>query len=172
MPGARPRGTDWRAIRRLARDMRGGGTPSITDSPAAGRFRTGVRVGLGVSVAVLAAGPAAGRLARSWSSRAAVAGLSMAPLLLPGDWLLVDPEGYRRRAPRQGELVVVPDPRDEDRLLVKRVAAVTDDGRLELAGDDPDSSTDSRTFGPADPASVIGRPWARYWPPRRVGLIR
>jgi nickel-type superoxide dismutase maturation protease len=162
----------WRAVRGLAAIMRGNQGSPIADSPAAGRFRTGLRVGLGVSVAMLAAGPAAARVARSWPSRAAVAGLSMAPVLLPGDWLLVDPEGYRRRAPRAGELVVVPDPRGRDRLLVKRVAAVTSDGRLELAGDDPDRSTDSRTFGPADPELVVGRPWARYWPPRRVGRIR
>ena len=48
----------------------------------------------------------------------------MAPTLLPGDWLLADPEAYRARPPRVGELVLVPDPREPRRLLVKRVVGV------------------------------------------------
>ena len=96
----------------------------------------------------------------------------MAPTVLPGDWLLVDPSAYQGRVPRVGDLVVVPDPRIRDRLLVKRVANLTQDGRIELAGDTADHSTDSRVFGPVDPGSVVGRPWFRYWPPRRAGLIR
>lgn len=90
----------------------------------------------------------------------------MSPGLLPGDWLLVDPSNPA--AP--GQLAVVPDPRQADRLLVKRVSAVQD-GRLLLRGDAPEASTDSRTFGAVDPGAVIGRPWFRYWPPRRIGRI-
>ena len=96
----------------------------------------------------------------------------MTPTLLPGDWLLVDPEGYRDRGPRVGELALVSDPRRPDRLLVKRIAAVTPEGVLEVVGDSPGSSTDSRAFGPVDAASVSGRPWFRYWPPERFGPIR
>lgn len=95
----------------------------------------------------------------------------MSPTLLPGDWLLADPEGYRSQPPQVGELVLVTDPREPARLLVKRVAAVTDDGRLEVRGDGA-ASTDSRAFGGVDPVSVEGRPWFRYWPPRRVGRLR
>jgi nickel-type superoxide dismutase maturation protease len=96
----------------------------------------------------------------------------MAPSLLPGDWLLVDPDAYRVRGPAPGELVLLTDPRRPDRLLVKRVAAVTPGGALEVAGDDPVRSTDSRTFGSVEPGSVSGRPWFRYWPPERVGRVR
>jgi nickel-type superoxide dismutase maturation protease len=96
----------------------------------------------------------------------------MRPLLEPGDLLLVDPDAYRGRPPRPSDLVAVPDPRDPSRWLVKRVAGIAEDGRLELRGDDPAQSTDSRAFGPVDPAAVIGRPWARYWPPARLGRIR
>ena len=96
----------------------------------------------------------------------------MAPTLLPGDWLLVDPDAYRERGPVVGELALVSDPRRPDRLLVKRIAAVRPDGTLDVAGDSPSASTDSRTFGAVEAASVSGRPWFRYWPPRRVGRVR
>jgi nickel-type superoxide dismutase maturation protease len=95
----------------------------------------------------------------------------MEPTLSAGDWLLVDPDAYAGRAPVAGELVLAPDPREEDRLLIKRVESVDPDGQLRLAGDDPDHSTDSRAFGVVDPDSVAGRPWFRYWPPERIGRI-
>jgi nickel-type superoxide dismutase maturation protease len=113
-----------------------------------------------------------GLLARSWDARVAIEGPSMEPTLVAGDWLLVDPDAYGRRAPVVGELVLAPDPREDDRLLIKRVSAVDADGRLRLAGDDAEHSTDSRAFGSIDPASVAGRPWFRYWPLARIGRIR
>jgi nickel-type superoxide dismutase maturation protease len=109
---------------------------------------------------------------RSWHARVAVEGASMAPTLLAGDWLLVDPDGYARRAARIGELVLVHDPRRTDRLLVKRVASTFADGSLEVVGDARAASTDSRAFGAVDPAGLAGRPWFRYWPPARMGPIR
>lgn len=96
----------------------------------------------------------------------------MAPTLQPGDWLLADPEAYRDRTPRVGEVVLVPDPREPRRLLVKRVAGHDAQGWLMVGGDDPSASTDSRTFGTVDPGTVEGRPWFRYWPLRRVGRLR
>jgi nickel-type superoxide dismutase maturation protease len=95
----------------------------------------------------------------------------MEPALEPGDWLLVDPDAYAEQLPRAGELVLAPDPRDPERLLIKRVGSVDQDGRLELRGDAPDSSTDSRTFGAIDSATVRGRPWFRYWPVTRVSRL-
>ncbi|MEA2025501.1 MAG: nickel-type superoxide dismutase maturation protease [Chloroflexota bacterium] len=111
-----------------------------------------------------------GRLFRSWGARVAVEGRSMAPTLLPGDWLLADPDAYRDSPPRVGDLVLVPDPRDPSRLLVKRVAEVVD-GTLSVAGDSPGESTDSRAFGPVEASVVEGRPWFRYWPLHRWGRI-
>ena len=96
----------------------------------------------------------------------------MRPTLEPGDWLLVDPDAYRRRRPRAGDLVVAPDPRQSDRLLVKRVAAFEADDRLILAGDAPDASTDSRAFGAVALETVLGRAWFRVWPRGRVGTVR
>ena len=95
----------------------------------------------------------------------------MEPTLVAGDWLLVDPDAFRFRPPRRGELVVVPDPRDASRVLVKRVTSVNASGRLDLAADSPERSTDSRTFGSVDPVGVRGKPWARYWPPGRWSLL-
>jgi nickel-type superoxide dismutase maturation protease len=142
------------------------------DQSPALQFRAGLRLGIGLAALGVALAPPLVKIARSWPLRSAVSGESMRPLLRPGDWLLIDPEAYRARAPRPSELVAVADPRDPSRWLVKRVVAVGEDGRLDLRGDDPQRSTDSRTFGPVEPGRVIGRPWARYWPPQRIGRIR
>jgi nickel-type superoxide dismutase maturation protease len=96
----------------------------------------------------------------------------MRPTLEPGDWLLADPDAYAAAPPTIGDLVLVPDPREPSRLLVKRVAEVHDGGReLFVRGDAPAASTDSRTFGSVGTSEVEGRPWFRYWPPRRLGRI-
>lgn len=96
----------------------------------------------------------------------------MQPTLAPGDWLLVDSDAFAAAPPLAGDLVVVPDPRESSRLLVKRVDAVSDDGReLWLTGDSRDGSTDSRSFGSVSTSTVAGRPWFRYWPPRRLGRV-
>lgn len=102
--------------------------------------------------------------------RVAVTGRSMEPTFRDGDWLIVR---QLRRTPRPGELVVAADPREPERLLVKRVRAVADGG-VTVQGDhaDPAESTDSRTFGPLPGWAVIGRPLLRYAPLHRFGFIR
>ena len=95
----------------------------------------------------------------------------MYPTLRSGDWLLADPDAYAETAPVPGDLVLVPDPREPSRLLVKRVAEVHL-GELFVVGDAPDASTDSRSFGPVAVSAVEGRPWFRYWPPGRFGRVR
>ena len=61
---------------------------------------------------------------RPW--RVAVSGHSMEPTLREGDWVLVLPQ----RRPRPGDVVLVRDPRERSRLLLKRVAQTTPDGCL------------------------------------------
>ena len=100
--------------------------------------------------------------------RVAVTGASMEPAVREGDWLLVH---QLRRVPRVGELVVATDPREPERLLVKRVSAVIGD-QLTIAGDQPDRSTDSRHFGPIPLSAIVGRPVFRYAPLLRAGLVR
>ena len=107
---------------------------------------------------------------RQWAARVAVKGHSMEPTLSDGDWLLVDPLAYSARFPRPGELVVVTDPHDDRRLLVKRVATVANDGVAALVGDHPAHATEE-DLGEIDPDAVVGRPWLRYWPFERFGPV-
>jgi nickel-type superoxide dismutase maturation protease len=89
----------------------------------------------------------------------------MVPTLRPGDRLLVDRRAYRDRLPELGEIVVLTDPEEPDRWLVKRVAAV--DARtqsIEVRGDATDSARDSRRFGPVPAQSLIGRVYRCYFP--------
>jgi nickel-type superoxide dismutase maturation protease len=123
-------------------------------------------------IATASVAPGLARVIRSWPHRVAVTGPSMWPALRPGDWLLVDPVAYRDALPAVGDLVVAADPRHASRLLIKRVRSISADGRLDLRGDAPDASTDSRTFGLLPASAVLGRAWIRYWPPARVGRPR
>ena len=91
-----------------------------------------------------------------------VAGYSMLPTYRPGDWLLADRNAFRERAPRPGEVVIATDPRDPTRTIVKRVLAVTEDGAIDLRGDNPEHSTDSRDYGPIPAASVVAKVLFRY----------
>jgi nickel-type superoxide dismutase maturation protease len=95
-----------------------------------------------------------------------VHGGSMRPTLVPGDRLIVERWTFTRRSPRVGELVLASDPREPDRELVKRVAAVHGDA-VELRGDARGASTDSRTFGGLPVERIRWRVAGRYWPPRR-----
>ena len=99
-----------------------------------------------------------------------VSGSSMSPALQPGDRLLVESVTYARRAPRRGEVVLAPDPRRPMRELIKRVAEVGRAG-IDLRGDHPAASTDSRSFGTVPAAAVRWRVALRYWPPLRFGGI-
>jgi type IV secretory pathway protease TraF len=64
--------------------------------------------------------------------------------------------------------------------MVKRVAAVPGDrveGRLLgpneywVTGDNPDGSSDSRTFGPVPSDAIRGRVVLRYWPPASMSWV-
>ena len=101
--------------------------------------------------------------------RWAVSGASMSPALQPGDWLLVERLGPGSRQPSPGEIVLVPDPREPSRVLIKRLVRLETGGLAWLEGDNPPHSTDSRHFGPVPVASVKGVVRYRYWPPRRAG---
>jgi len=108
-----------------------------------------------------------------------VHGESMAPLLLPGDRLLV----LRLRRVSAGDVVALRDPRDRSRALVKRVAAtpggaVSCDGRVLRAGggylvlgDNLPASSDSRAFGPVPRSALLGIAVWRYAPEARRGRL-
>jgi nickel-type superoxide dismutase maturation protease len=120
----------------------------------------------------VAAGVAAGVAARRWLDVVEVHGGSMAPSLLPGDRIVVESRSYTQRAPRPGEVVLAADPREPHRELIKRVAALNVElGEVELLGDAPGESTDSREFGSVPLTSIRWRAALRYWPPTRMGRL-
>jgi nickel-type superoxide dismutase maturation protease len=94
-----------------------------------------------------------------------VRGRSMAPTLHPGDRLLVV-----RAAPRPGDVVLAPDPRDPRRELIKRVTGIGAGG-VRLRGDNPAGSTDARAFGAVPLEWIRWRVVLRYWPLDRIGAI-
>lgn len=132
-------------------------------------MRTGRR-GL-TTVFWLAAVAGLGRLLWRSVHRVEVTGTSMVPALLPGDRLLVVGTPWLPQPwPRPGSIVAVRDPRLPTRILIKRVAGVNRQaGTLEVEGDATEASTDSRTFGPVDRTSVVGRAVYRYAPVARSG---
>ncbi|MBV9659977.1 MAG: nickel-type superoxide dismutase maturation protease [Acidimicrobiales bacterium] len=91
-----------------------------------------------------------------------VTGDSMQPAFRPGDRLLVAGPW----PPRPGQVVAVRDPRVPERLLVKRVHHV-ESGGLDVRGDNPPASTDSRHFGPVPRELLVGRVVHRYAPLHR-----
>jgi signal peptidase I len=122
-----------------------------------------------VAAAVLAA-CATSRAAGAF--RVEVAGRSMVPALLPGDWLVATRRGRIRR----GSVVVLAHP-DRPLDLVKRVHGVPGDlvdGRLLgpdeylVVGDNPGASTDGRRFGPVPRRAIEGIVRLRYWPAPRL----
>lgn len=87
-------------------------------------------------------------------TRVRVTGPSMGPALLDGDHVLVK---LQAGSPQQDDVVWVQHPQDPALRIVKRVHAVAVDGAIELRGDSPDHSTDSRHYGPVPPGLVLGR---------------
>jgi nickel-type superoxide dismutase maturation protease len=100
--------------------------------------------------------------------RVAVEGASMAPTLLPGDFLVATRWGV----PRRGSMVVVEHPARPGYEMVKRIAAGTPDREgFWLLGDNPAESTDSRTLGPMPAEAIRGVIRLRYWPASRFRLF-
>jgi len=95
--------------------------------------------------------------------RARVNGWSMYPTLSPGEGVLFQRYGD----PAVGDIVLAKDPRD-GRDLIKRIAEIDGPDAYVLLGENPESSTDSREFGPVSRAALIGRAWLVYWPPRHA----
>jgi nickel-type superoxide dismutase maturation protease len=98
--------------------------------------------------------------------RAVVEGRSMEPVFQPGDRVLF----VRTRRATPGRVVVVADPRDPSRLLIKRVRQASRLG-LDVRGDNEAASTDSRSFGLVAGRAVRGRVLYRYAPGERAGWL-
>jgi nickel-type superoxide dismutase maturation protease len=118
---------------------------------------------------LVAAGAAAAALGAARAGvlrRVEVEGRSMLPTLQPGDRLLAS----RLLPARAGALAALRDPREPNRLLVKRVAC-RGVRTFEVRGDNPAESTDSRQFGPVPRALIEGRVFYRYAPAERAGRL-
>ena len=96
-----------------------------------------------------------------------VEGASMQPTYFHGEHVIVDRRAYRRRPPAPGDVVVLHDPEEPERHLVKRVVTPPPDASrprdaVYVLGDNPEDSRDSRDFGPVPVALIVGRVRLRY----------
>jgi nickel-type superoxide dismutase maturation protease len=106
------------------------------------------------------------------SDRFVVRDASMAPGLVPGDRIWVDPRLPPDGVAHVGEIVVLRDPEYPTRTLIKRVVGRdATDGTVTVAGDARAQSRDSRAFGPVPPEAIVGVAWFRYLPRERRGLL-
>jgi signal peptidase I len=110
-------------------------------------------------------------------ARVAIEGVSMAPTLLPGDWVLVVSPGRFDL----DDVVVVEHPQRPGYEIVKRLVALPGDRIGErtvgpdefwVEGDFAQSSTDSRQFGPVGRAQLKAKVVLIYWPLERRRLVR
>lgn len=90
-----------------------------------------------------------------------VRGASMFPTLNDGDVILYNPHAYARHLPQKGEIVIALHPAHAGLKIVKRVDAVTSDGRLFLVGDNAAETTDSHDFGHVPMAEILGKVTSR-----------
>lgn len=91
-----------------------------------------------------------------------VTGLSMTPLLQPGEEVLVDVYAYQASFPQVDELVIAIHPQYCDLHIIKRVVSVAEDGSCFLQGDNLTQSNDSRSFGAIAPDKILGRVTSRF----------
>jgi nickel-type superoxide dismutase maturation protease len=94
----------------------------------------------------------------------AVEGQSMAPTYSPGDWLLVLWGGVFRK----GQAVLIEREIQPGVFLIKRVLREVEDGYW-VEGDNLDSSTDSRQWGPVHREEIVASVLFRI---RRAGSRR
>lgn len=120
-----------------------------------------------------------------------IVGPSMLPTLnSSGDVLLTEHVSPRFSRLKSGDVVMAVKPNDGKVTVVKRIRGmpgerilvhrrgvshlqdiIVPDGHVWLEGDNPESSTDSRDYGPVPLALVRGRIIARFWPPSKMCLI-
>lgn len=86
----------------------------------------------------------------------------MLPGLAAGDELLVNPRAYRQQSVQIGDLVMARRPDRPEIKMVKRVTAVSENGRFFLTGDNPTASTDSRHFGPVTANHILGKVTSKF----------
>ncbi len=91
-----------------------------------------------------------------------VEGLSMLPLLQPGDEVLVKMKVDPFSPPTIGNLVILRHPQELHLCLIKRIIAINEEGCFFVQGDNLDYSTDSRVFGWVKPDLIMGIVTCRF----------
>lgn len=84
-----------------------------------------------------------------------ISGISMSPSLNPGDTVFASPLPYFFSSPKKNDIIICQDPRDK-RILVKRITKIYN-RKYFVSGDNPNSSTDSRTFGLINRRGIVGK---------------
>ena len=91
-----------------------------------------------------------------------VTGISMQPLLQPGEEILLDPGAYKQKTPRINDLVVAIHPEKKGLEIIKRVSHITEEDKVFLLGDNLAHSSDSRNFGAIPLQNIIGEVTSRF----------
>lgn len=76
----------------------------------------------------------------------------MSPTLVDRDLVLINPTAPAKT----GDIVLAAHPYKRSVKILKRLTGFTDDGEMILNGDNPNDSTDSRTFGSVPRSNLIG----------------
>ena len=81
---------------------------------------------------------------------------SMEPFCREGDFVVINRMSYLFSRPKVGQLVVLKDPRDPSRHIIKRIVALKD-SFVWVEGDNKERSTDSRDFGWVSVKAILGQ---------------
>lgn len=91
-----------------------------------------------------------------------VQGLSMLPLLLPYEEILVDLYIYQRSNPQINDIAIAHHPFQKNLLIVKRIIDIKENQWYFVQGDNLEASTDSRHFGFVNRSLIIGKVVKRF----------
>ena len=81
-----------------------------------------------------------------------IEGNSMLPVLKTGDCVFINPE----LNPEIGDIILFHHPFIQNLKVVKRLAEITNEGNYFVRGDNPQESTDSRSYGAILAKNVLG----------------
>lgn len=100
--------------------------------------------------------------------RVRVHGQSMGPEFKEGSIFFASKWLAKKHSFGVGDVVVVRDPRESNRLLLKRIAKI-EEGSLWLLGDNQSASTDSRVFGSVEGEKILAKVMFKY--PTKKGFL-
>ena len=87
-----------------------------------------------------------------WRKAVRVEGNSMLPTLKDGDIVIIN--SYAELA--KNIIVLANHPYKQHVKIIKRISKIDENGNCFLIGDNPNESTDSRTFGIISPKDILG----------------